>query len=192
MNCKSSCWLSLLSSNLIMWSIISAQTAPHARHGDESHWGLTARCSHIYVCGPNRLHAKKGGISVVFHSNLENYKIISTTTKFHLIVLIAQIWSLNKNKFWESFEVVNTYSVHTQMWLNPFRRLSSIIKLCFILYSCGFVFKVFMPQWPELIQSFKQYLSTLEQSHLSMCKWGVIFTKIWVDRKFQKGAFERI
>lgn len=32
-NCKSSCQLSLLSSNLIMWSIISAATALHPRHG---------------------------------------------------------------------------------------------------------------------------------------------------------------
>lgn len=59
MNCKSSCWLSLLPSNLIMWSIISAAMALHTRHGKESHRGLVWRCLHIHVFSSEKLCGKK-------------------------------------------------------------------------------------------------------------------------------------
>ena len=52
-NCKSSYWLSLLSSDLIMWSIISALTALHPRHGEESHRELILYIKHdvcISIC----------------------------------------------------------------------------------------------------------------------------------------------
>lgn len=40
-------WLRRFCSNLIMWSIISAEAAPH---GKESHWGAVWRRLHIFVC----------------------------------------------------------------------------------------------------------------------------------------------
>lgn len=46
-NCKSSCWLRLFCSNLIMWSIILAEAALRRK---ESHWGAVGRRLHISVC----------------------------------------------------------------------------------------------------------------------------------------------